>query len=71
MEYANLVCNPHIKENIETKEKVQYRATQIVESVQPLNYEDRLTKLRILSSKHIRMRGDLIKIFNIITNTDN
>ena len=36
LEYVNSVWNPHIKENIEIKEKVQMRATKLVESVKHL-----------------------------------
>ena len=41
LEYANSVWNPHSKENIEIIEKVQMRATKLVEPVKHLSYEDR------------------------------
>ena len=49
LEYANSVWNRHNKEEIETIEKVQTRATKLVESVKHLSYEDRFNKLRIPS----------------------
>ena len=45
LEYANSVWNPHSKEDIEIIEKVQMRATKLVESVKHLSYEDRLKKI--------------------------
>ena len=70
LEYANSVWNPHGKEDIETIEKVQMRATKLVESVRNLSYEDRLTKLGIPSLKYRRLRGDLIEVYKIITKKD-
>ena len=71
LEYANSVWNPHNKEDIEIIEKVQMRATKLVESVKHLSYEDRLKKLGIPTLKYRRLRGDLIEVFKIITNKDN
>jgi hypothetical protein len=71
LEYANSVWNPHSKEDIEIIEKVQMRATKLIESVKHLSYEDRLKKLGIPTLKYRRLRGDLIEVFKIITNKDN
>ena len=67
LEYANSVWNPHSKEDIETIEKVQMRATKTIESASHLSYEERLTKLGIQTLKYKRFRGDLIEIYKIIT----
>ena len=71
LEYANSVWNPHRKEDIITLEKVQMRATKLVESIKYLSYEDRLKKLGIPTLKYRRLRGDLIEVFKIIASEDN
>ena len=71
LEYANSVWNPHSREDIEIIEKVQMRATKLVQSVRRLSYENRLTKLGIPSLKYRRWRGDLIEVCRIITKKDN
>ena len=71
LEYANSVWNPHNKEDIEILEKVQMRATKLVESIKCLSYEDRLRKLGLPTLKFRRIRGDLIEVFKIITQNSN
>ena len=71
LEYANSVWNPHNKEDIEILEKVQMRATKLVESIKYLSYEDRLKKLGLPTLKFRRIRGDLIEVFKIITQNNN
>jgi hypothetical protein len=44
------------------------RATELIESVKRLSYEDRLKTLRVPALKHRRLRGDVIDVFKIITN---
>ena len=51
LEYANSVWNPHCKEDTEILEKVQMRATKLVESIKHLNYKARLKKIRSTYSK--------------------
>jgi len=71
LEYANSVWNPHRKEDIITTEKVQMRATKLVESIKHSSCEDRLKKLGISTLKYRRLRGDLIEVFKIIASEDN
>ena len=66
LDYADSVSNPNSKEDIETIGKVQMRATKLVDFVRHLSYKDRLTKLGIPSSKHRRLRGNLIEVYKII-----
>ena len=60
LEYANSVRNPHRKEDTEILEKIQMRATKLVESIKHLNYEKRFKKLDLPPLKFRRIRGDLI-----------
>jgi len=47
LENAVSVWNPYRKEDISRIEKVQMRATQIVSSVELLQYKDRLKRLKL------------------------
>ena len=60
IDYAVSVWNPSLKQDIKLIEKVQERATK------SLNYQDRLTRLKITSLEVRRVRGDLIQFYKIL-----
>ena len=69
LEYAVSVwCDlcPYRKEDILRIEKVQMRTTKFVPSVKLLPYKDRLEKLKLLTLKFRRIRGDMIEVYKII-----
>ena len=70
LEYADSVWNPHSREHKQIIETFQMLATELVESVIHLSYEDGLKKLGIPTLKFRRMR-DLVELFKIITNKEN
>ena len=66
LEYAGALWNPYRKGDIKRLEKVQMRATKLVNSVKHLSYENRLQKLKLPTLKYRRLRGDMIEVFKII-----
>ncbi len=48
-------------------EKVQHRATKIIEGTSGMTYDDRLKKLNMYTLHERRLRGDLIQLFKFIT----
>jgi hypothetical protein len=52
--------------NIEKIENVQRRATKQVPTLKNMEYNKRLKKLKMPTLKYIRMRGDMIEVFEII-----
>ena len=48
-------------------ERVQRRATKLVQSVRHLNYQDRLRSLKLPSMYYRRLRGDVITVYQILS----
>jgi len=65
LEYAQEVWSPQWKREKDTLEKVQRRATKMVNSIRHLPYEDRLRALHLPTLEHRRLRGDLITMHKI------
>lgn len=67
LEYCNVIWGPFYKGDIESIEKVQRRATKLVQEVRDLTYGDRLCALDIPSLVYRRKRGDMITAYKLIT----
>ena len=63
LEYAQPVWAPHMQKHIDVIEKVQMRATKLVDGLGKLDYEDRLRKCDLTTLLFRRMRGDMIEIY--------
>ena len=63
LEYAQSVWSPHLRKYTNAIEKVQIRATKLVDGLKHLEYEERLKKLDLPTLAYRRMRGDLIEVF--------
>jgi len=66
LEYAVQLWNPHQIGHKNKLEQVQRRATKMVKEVKKLSYEQRLTKLNLMSTETRRKRGDMIMTFKIL-----
>ena len=67
LEYGNVVWGPHFQEDKKAVERVQRRATKIVQDIKDLSYEERLRILELPSLLHRRRRGDMIFTYKIFT----
>ena len=65
LEYSHAVWSPYMQYNIDLVEKVQRRATKQVPSLKDLEYENRLKKLKLPTTKYRRIRGDMIEAYKI------
>ena len=65
--YENVIWGPFFKEDMKSVEKVQRRATKMVNEVKELSYEDRLRALQLPSLLHRRRRGDMTCTYKLIT----
>ena len=54
------------KKDIEAIERVQRRATKLIEGYHNMSYEDRLKNTGLISLEKRRVRGDLIQVFKIL-----
>jgi ribonuclease P/MRP protein subunit RPP40 len=48
-------------------EKVQMRATKLVQGIRKLSYQDRLKSINLPTLKYRRIRGDIIEVFKMIS----
>ena len=65
LEYGNIIWYPHFKRQSVSIERVQRRATKLLQECYNMSYEDRLGYLNLHSLKGRRTRGDLIEAFKI------
>ena len=63
LEYAQSVWAPHLHKFIDMIEKVQIRATKMVDGLGSLEYSERLRKLDLPTLVYRRARGDMIEVF--------
>jgi len=56
---------------IQDIEKVQMKATKLVLTVKHLTYEERLLQLKLPTLKYRHSRGDMVKVFKILTSKYN
>ena len=63
LEYAQPVWAPHLKKYVDMIEKVQMRATKLVDGFGSLSYEDRLRRLELPTLVYRRARGDIIEVY--------
>ena len=66
LEYGNLIWGPFNCADQKLIERVQRRATKLVQDVKHLPYEERLKQLNIPSLYYRRRRGDMIAMYQIL-----
>lgn len=71
LEYCIQAWRPYLKQDIESIEKVQHRATKMIRECRGMSYEDRLRFTELTTLDKRRDRGDLIQVFKIIKGFDN
>jgi len=70
LEYAVQLWSPYFVRDIANIERIQRRATKLVEGMQGKCYQDRLKELGMYTLEKRRKRGDLIETFKIIKGKD-
>ena len=63
VEYAQPVWAPHLKKYVDMLEKVQMRATKLVDGFANMSYEERLRELDLPTLVYRRARGDMIEVY--------
>ena len=66
LEYCGPDWSPHYQRDVDKLERVQRRATKMMEGLGGMSYEDRLTELRLTTLETRRIRADLIEVFKIV-----
>ena len=68
LEYANCLWYPYRQMDIEKIEKVQMRATKMVQHLKKYSYETRLRWLNLPTLTYRRARWDMILVYHIYQN---
>ena len=63
LEYGQVIWSPHLKKYISIIERVQMRATKLVDGLSKLDYQERLRRLDLPTLVHRRARGDMIEMY--------
>ena len=67
LEYCIQSWSPYLRKDIDCLERVQKRATKLVEGMKKLSYPERLRKLKMTTLEQRRLRGDMIETYKIVT----
>jgi ribonuclease P/MRP protein subunit RPP40 len=70
LEYCVQAWRPHYGKDISGLERVQRRATRMINGYKGLSYEERLVRTGLISLEDRRTRGDLIQVFKLIRGFD-
>jgi ribonucleases P/MRP protein subunit RPP40 len=66
LDYCVQIWNPHLEKDILLLERVQKRATKMIQGLQKISYEDRLNRVNLTSLAKRRLRADLLETFKIL-----
>ena len=66
LEYCLQAWRPYRKNDIDTLERIQRRATKIIPELRDVSYEERLTECGLTTLESRRLRGDQIEVFKIL-----
>jgi hypothetical protein len=67
IEYCVQAWSPYLVKDIDTLERVQKAATNLVPSLKKFNYQERLNILGLTTLQLRRTRGDMIETYKLIT----
>ena len=65
LDYCIQAWRPFLRKDIDIMEKVQRRATRMIEGFKNLSYEERLGRLNLTTLETRRTRADLIEVYKI------
>src|SRR3981081_3412156 len=66
LDYCIQAWRPHLKRDNDLLERVQRRATRMVEECRGVDYEGRLRYMKLTTLETRRIRADLVEVYKII-----
>jgi ribonuclease P/MRP protein subunit RPP40 len=66
LEFCVQMWRPYLKKDIDKLERVQHRATKMIEECKGLDYYHRLKVTGLMSLEERRIRGDMIEVFKTL-----
>ena len=70
LDYCIQAWKPHLRKDIDKLEKVQRRATKMIEGMESLGYLERLRILNLTTLETRFLRADLIEVYKIFKGLD-
>ena len=70
LDYCIQAWRPHLRKDIDRLEKIQRRATKLVEGLTNWKYEDRLKELGLTTLETRMIRADMIEVYKIFKGLD-
>ena len=70
LEFCVQAWRPFLRKDIDSMEKIQHRATKMINECKGLKYEDRLLVTGLVTLEERRNRGDMIEVFKMIKGID-
>jgi len=70
LEFCVQVWCPYLRKDIDMIERVQRRATKLIEGFRNMSYSERLSQTGLISMEKRRVRGDLIEVFKMLKSND-
>src|SRR5882757_7759717 len=70
LEFCVQVWCPYLRKDIDMIERVQRRATKLIEGFRHMSYTERLSQTGLISMEKRRVRGDLIEVFKMLSSKD-
>ena len=67
LEYGQTIWYPQLKRQSQTLERVQRRATKLIQCIKDKSYEERLKLLGLPSLRYRRIRGDMIQVYKFLS----
>ena len=71
LEYCIQAWRPYRKKDIDMLERVQRRATKMIQKLRNISYEMRLNECGLTTLETRRLRGDQIEVFKILNGYEN
>lgn len=71
LEYCVQAWRPHLQKDMEVLERVQRRATRMIEECRGLEYQDRLRIAGLSTLETRRRRADLVEVYKILNGLEN
>ena len=66
LEYCIQAWRPYLKKDIDMLERVQIKATKIIQKLRDISYEMHLKDCGLTTLENRRLRGDQIEVFKIL-----
>ena len=71
LEFSTVTWSPWTQADIETIEKIQKKAVNMISGLHGINYDEKLKELKLTSLETRRKRFDMIQVYKILHKVDN